>query len=100
MERRLKLHAELLTLADNVYFQPPESKKIKYPCFVYHLNDANNIHADDENYVIRKRYTITYISIDPDEDQVMSLLSLFKYSSFDRWYAADNLNHFVFSVYY
>lgn len=102
MERRLELHAKLLALTDakHVYFQPPESKKIEYPCFIYHLNDAQSIHADDSNYVNRKRYTVTYLDYDPDNDMVEKMLSEFKYCTFDRWYAADNLNHFVYDLFY
>lgn len=102
MERRLELHSKLRALANakDAYFQPPESKKMEYPCFVYHLNDAQTMHADDSNYVNRKRYTVTYITRVPDDDVVNLMLSTFKYCTFDRWYAADNLNHFVYDLYY
>ena len=35
--RRLELDADLRALlgSTNVYFQPPETKKLKYPCFIY-----------------------------------------------------------------
>lgn len=100
MERRLKLHAELKKIHENVYFQPPEAHKIQYPCYIYHLNDADSMHADDNNYVNRKRYTVTYITRNPDDDSVNAILNTFKYSSFDRWYSSDNLHHFVFNIYY
>lgn len=102
MERRLKLDAELRALlkTNNVYFQPPESIKIAYPCVIYHLNDAQSIHADDSNYVNRRRYTVIYISRVPDDNFINDMLDNFKYCTFDRWYASDNLNHFVYDLYY
>lgn len=100
MDRRLLLDKILRSLSKNVYYQPPESIKMSYPCIVYHLNDAMNIHADDINYNVKKRYTITYISSNPDNDLVKRMLDTFQYCSFDRWYAADNLNHFVYDLYF
>lgn len=100
MDRRLLLDKELRSLSKNVYYQPPESHKMTYPCIVYHLTDANVTHADDKNYNIKKRYTVTYISNNPDNDFVKKMLDTFQYCSFDRWYAADNLNHFVYDLYY
>ena len=102
MERRLKLDKELRALADsnNVYYQPPESIKMNYPAVVYHLNDAQITHADDKNYVRRKRYTVTYITRNPDDHFIDKMMDAFMYCSFDRWYAADNLNHFVYDLYY
>lgn len=102
MERRLKLDEELRALIanNNVYYQPPESVKMNYPAIVYHLNDAQSIHADDKNYVNRKRYTVTFITRNPDQTFVQEMLDTFTYCTFDRWYAADNLNHFVYDLYY
>lgn len=101
MERRLSLDKKLRALAgSNVYYQPPESIKMNYPAIVYHLNDAQITHADDLNYIRRKRYTVTYISRNPDDNFVDKMMDTFTYCSFDRWYAADNLNHFVYDLYY
>lgn len=100
MERRLKLHQILVSLANNAYYQPPENTKIKYPCFIYHLNDATINHADDINYVYRKRYTVTYITRDPDDHNIPNMLNTFRYCSFDRWYASDNLHHFVYDLFF
>ena len=102
MERRLELDKKLRALIanSNVYYQPPESVKMNYPAIVYHLNDAQSIHADDKNYVNRKRYTVTVITRNPDQTFVQEMLDTFTYCAFDRWYAADNLNHFVYDLYY
>ena len=39
---RLILHDELITLlgSSNVYFQPPTSIKMNYPCIIYKLDDV------------------------------------------------------------
>ena len=37
MDRRLQLHEELCSVlgSRNVYFQPPETIKLTYPCIIY-----------------------------------------------------------------
>lgn len=82
----------------NVYFQPPESIRMSYPAIVYYLDMILNTNADDLTYLYNKRYQITAISPDPDDTIVDSLAVLPK-CSFVRSYRADNLNHWVFSLY-
>lgn len=101
MNRRLELHSELqrITGLGNLYFQPPESVKLKYPCIVYQLADIDIVHANDFAYKGTRRYTITIIDKNPDSDIPEKLYEM-AYVSFDRFYTADNLNHWVFSIYY
>ena len=49
MASRLDLQTflEELLKSKNVYFQPPESVKMKYPAIVYALDDIENVHADN-----------------------------------------------------
>lgn len=102
MASRLELHEELCTLLGtrNVYFQPPESKKIEYDCFVYFLNDIESEYANNKHYTDKKRYEIKLITRDPDNVLVDELLLNFKYIQFERSFAKDNLYHFVFYLYY
>ena len=53
MANRLELQAifEDLRGSQNVYFQPPESIKLKYPAIVYSRSDIQNEHADDSVYI-------------------------------------------------
>ncbi len=102
MSRREQLDKILRAILEsgNVYFQPPESVKMKYPCIRYELSDIANRHADNKNYNLVDRYTIQYINKDPDDATKRYILETFEMCSFDRFYTADNLNHYVFTLYY
>ena len=60
---RLALHELLCELlgSRNVYFQPPESVKMKYPAIVYSRNRIENTSADNVVYKQDVSYTITVI---------------------------------------
>lgn len=83
----------------NVYFQPPTGTQLKYPCIVYNLDDANDVHANDRIYRRLYRYSLTYITKDP-EDSMRDTIDDLQYCSFNRFFISDNLNHFVYSIYY
>jgi len=102
MASRLKLHEELCTIlgSRNVYFQPPESVKINYPGIVYSIDGASIKRADNSSYRITNKYSITVIDYDPDSILYSKILSQFSSCSLDRTYVADNLNHFVLTLYY
>ena len=57
----------------NVYFDPPESFKLQYPCIVYSFETNNDRYADDSCYNRLKRYTITYITKDADDTKLKYL---------------------------
>ena len=98
---RLDLHEILCeTLGSrNVYFQPPESIKLKYPCIVYERSYVQTLKADNLNYISINRYTVTVIDKNPDSGIADKLLNL-PYTSFDRHFVSDNLNHDVLTLYY
>lgn len=98
---RLKLHAKLYELIgpNKVYFQPPESDQISYPCIIYSLNNVSAVLADNTMYGYNDCYTVTYITKDPDTDIRIKILEKFQCSKFDRYYSSDNLHHFVFKIY-
>ena len=101
MNSRLELHEELKVILGSgfVYFQPPESVRMTYPCMVYSLDHIAVNHADDKPYRNTKRYSVTIIDKDPDSGIPDRMLVL-PMCSFDRFYTADNLNHWVFHLYY
>ena len=101
MRSRLELHEELKKIlgSSNLYFQPPETSKMIYPCIVYELSRIRTMHANDKSYLHTKRYTVTVIDPDPDSTIHEKLLE-FPYSSFDRFYTYDNLNHWVYTLYF
>lgn len=100
-QRRVELQRRLEKMLGtrNVYFQPPTGTKLQYPCIVYHLEKANDIHADDHLYRRLKMYSLTYITKNP-EDPMCDMIDDIRYCSFNRFYTVDNLNHFVYTIYY
>lgn len=102
MARRLKLHEELCTLlgSTNVYFQPPESLKMQYPCIKYSLSGIDQKRANDHGYRFTKRYEVIVLTHGPGSDIPDKVHNHFQMCSFDRAYAADNLNHYVYTIYY
>ena len=83
----------------NVYYQPPESIKLKYPCIIYALSDIYTRNADDIHYSMHKSYTVMIISRDPDNTIAEDILQLPR-SRFDRRYVVDNLYHDILTIYY
>lgn len=103
MGRRLELHEELCELlgSKNVYFQPPESLKMQYPCIRYSISGIPKINANDKVYVKTcTTYTLTVIDTDPDSDISTRILTHFPMTRFDRTYTSNNLNHHVLTVNY
>lgn len=100
MERRLELHAKLTDLTSNVYFQPPENVKLKYPCIVYERSTGDHLYANDMTYRFTNRYDVTIISRDPDDSLLEQFAYAFPMARHSRFYAADNLNHDVFNLFY
>ncbi len=100
-EPRLDLHEILCDLlgSRHVYFQPPESIKMDYPAIVYRLNDIEDRRADNGVYLSNTSYSMTLITDDPDDPLIRKLKQL-PFCSFDRFYAADNLNHYAYTIYY
>lgn len=101
-ERRLELDSKLRLLIrnNNVYFQPPESVKIKYDCIIYSLSRPKIRHADNLHYHKLRRYDLLHIHRDPDMDFIDTISDYFKYASFDRRYVSDNLYHDAYTLYY
>lgn len=98
--RRLELHEKLCEIlgSRNVYFQPPESVKMKYPAIVYRLYDIDNNHGDNFPYLQFYGYEVTLIHKDPD-NTVVEELSKLPSCRFNRFFTSENLNHYVFALY-
>ena len=82
-----------------VYFQPPESIKLVYPCIIYELDTMDSQFADNSPYSVTKRYQVTVIDADPDSE-IIDWMSLFPMCLFDRHFTQDNLNHDIFNLYF
>lgn len=102
MNNRLELHELLCTIlgSRNVYFQPPESIKLRYPCIVYELSRKSEIRASNIVYKRNDAYEVTVISNNPDNEMADKIVDAFEYASFDRRFVSDNLIHDVITIYY
>lgn len=102
MASRLELHEKLCELlgSRNVYYSPPESVKMSYPCIRYSLSDIQHKYANDEHYRDINKYEVIVIDSDPDSSIHLWVAHHFAMCSFDRMYVVDNLNHFVLTLYY
>ena len=100
-DRRLDLHDILLSIMTNgnVYHQPPESVKLKFPCIVYERARGVTVHADNLPYTQKMRYTITLIDKKSVSDYLEPLMQL-PYCTYDRHFTSDDLNHDVFTIYF
>ena len=85
--------------SDHVYYDPPETVKIKYPAIIYSKNNVWSIRANDARYQSRKRYNLIVVDRRPDNPVIEKLLDL-PYCSYDRHYTSDNLHHDSLTIYY
>lgn len=96
---RSQLQAVLEAITSNVYFQPPPSLAMVYPCIVYNRDFANTQFADNLPYRRKKRYQVTIIDQNPDSvipDKVADLPMCL----FERHFTAGNLHHDVYNIYF
>lgn len=83
----------------NVYFDPPESRMMNYPCIVYSLSDIRTRHANNKSYGKYNQYQMIYITEDPDDAKIQEIED-FQLCSFDRHYTSDNLHHFAYTIFF
>lgn len=96
---RIELQEILTGLAPNVYFQPPNNLKIKYPCIIYARDTVVVSFADNKPYQDSKKYTVTVIDVNPDS-QIPEKVRLLPYCEHDRFFTKDDLNHDVFTLHF
>lgn len=84
----------------NVYFQPPESKEIKYDAIVYSFDNSFVAKADNSVYRYMNRYKVSMITKSHREDLVEKFLKRFRYSSFITTFVSENLYHYIIYLYY
>jgi hypothetical protein len=83
----------------NVYFQPPPTVQMQYPCIVYERDFNYTAFADDQPYRHKKRYLVTVIDRDPDS-VIPDKIAKLPMCVFDRFFTADNLNHDVYRIFF
>lgn len=102
MASRLNLHEELCALLGtrNVYFQPPEDVKLKYDCIIYNKEPPKRRHADDMKYFYRDRYSLKFLTKNPDNPLIDKIAHAFQYCAIEQNYVSDNIHHYVYTLYY
>ena len=87
--------------SNNVYFQPPESKKLEYPCIVYNIASHDVEYADDGLYQLRHKYIVRYIAYPKDYDGPMKekIAKILKVPM-NQVYSSNGLYHCVFEKIY
>lgn len=98
---RLELQALLETLLGSrqVYFQPPNGTKMLYPAITYEWENQDVRYADNLPHLVTRQYLVTVIDRDPDS-AIPDKIAALPYSSFNRAFPADDLNHVVFTLYF
>lgn len=86
--------------SSNVYFQPPPTVKLRYPCIVYERTIDDIKYADNGVYANKRRYTATIIDSNPDTMIPEKLQSTLSMASPKTFFTIDNLNHYVYSIFY
>lgn len=107
MDKRLELDGILCGIINitepdgdrHSYFDPPMELRMKYPAIRYKLRSIDKVYANNIAYSLRTPYEVTLIDTNPDSEYVSKLLAL-PYCSFDRHYTANNMHHFVFTIYH
>ena len=99
--RRVELQRLLEEIlgSKNVYFQPPENFKMKYPCIRYEIGAGLRTPANNHKYLYSQGYSVTYITKDPDPEIPDKLLDI-PYCSFERQFVTENLYHWIFFIYF
>lgn len=100
--KRDELQTKLETIlgSAHVYFDPPESVKLVYPCIVYERSAGDTDFANNMPYRFQVRYSVTVISRDADEAVLHKLAMSLPSIIYDRHFVTDGLHHDVFNLYY
>lgn len=98
---RLELQKLLLSILGTkyVYFQPPSTIHMKYPCIVYERSRIEGEHADNLVYRSLIKYTVTAIYTDPDSTLPLEIAKI-RTAKHSSHFVNDNLYHDVFEIYY
>lgn len=99
MAQRLQLQSLLELITPHVYFQPPPNTALEYPCIVYSRDGSRSEYAENALYLHMKRYMLTVIDRNPDSE-LADRVEEMSFCHFDRFYATENLNHYVFTLFF
>jgi hypothetical protein len=89
---------------DHVYYQPPTSMHLKYPCILYKLSGYDKRYANGGRYISWPEYDVTIIDYNPESILQKRFMDLGTdvdsncYVQFNRFFTADNLNHWSYRL--
>ena len=83
-----------------VWYQPPSSVYLTYPCIIYTLSGKDHLRADNIKYRTMNRYTLTVIDRDPESSLPEIVENGIKYCAFDRIFSVDGLYHTTYTIYF
>lgn len=70
--------------SDNVYFQEPPNREMKYPAIVYSFNNFNRMDADDKPYILHGRYQVIHMYRHIKNDLKTKFITEIPYCYFER----------------
>lgn len=103
MDHRANLQSilEKIDGVKKVYFDPPVTTKLEYPCIKYSLNRRTANYADNIKYIKGENYILIFITRDPvSAPKVLDQLEDLNGVNWDRHYIADGLHHYVYTKTY
>ena len=84
----------------HVYFQPPASLLMQYPAIRYELKDFRTRSANNSaSYISSTGYECVLISKEPADETYLRQIFKIPYCKFGRYYRAENLHHYTFTIY-
>ena len=99
-KRRVELNSLFKKIVPNVYFQPPENIKMKYPCIRYEFSNLDILHADNEKWLSTGvNYKVILITASQNPKAFDDIMS-FKYCSFDHVIFSNGLYNYHFNLYF
>ena len=99
LRSQLQTILEAIPNVEKVYYQPPESIKLVYPCIIYSLSPEYRAYADNLPYSRVNKYYVTVIDRNPDST-IREAVASMKLCSMDKPFTVDNLNHYPFTLYF
>lgn len=102
MGSRLQLQGEFEEIlgSTNVYYQPPASVKLKYPCIIYELDPTYIRRADNRLYISMNRYHVKHLFKSLENEKKDVLINHFRMMTHDNRMTADGLYNDDFTLYY
>lgn len=100
--RRLELQNILERVFEcKAYFQAPGNLVLNPPYVFYEYTRDDPMGADNMVYSYKRRYEVTYVTRDPDDEKINKITVLPGiFSSLDRHVCINNLHHYYFNLYF